>query len=122
MLRTRVISAIVLLAIVAIPLILGGLPFFLLIAAIGLVAAYEFVTLFRKGGHGPMLIVAGLLALAFIAQAEWPSLFPLSPLLTIAVVATLLASLWNKSTQPATDWTLTLAGALYVGWLLNHFV
>ena len=122
MLRTRVISAIVLLAIVAIPLILGGLPFFLLVAATGLVASYEFVTLFRKGGHGPMLIVAGLLALAFIAQAQWPALFPLAPLLTVAVVGSLLASLWNKSPHPASDWTLTLAGALYVGWLLNHFV
>lgn len=122
MLRTRVISAIVLLAIVAIPLFLGGLPFFLLVAAIGLIATYEFVALFRKGGHAPMLIVAGLMALAFIAQAQWPSLFPLSPLLTIAVVVTLLASLWNKSARPASDWTLTLAGALYAGWLLNHFV
>lgn len=122
MLRTRVISAVVLLAIVAIPLIMGGWPFFLLIAAIGLVATYEFVTLFRKGGHDPMLIVAGLLTLAFIAQARWPTLFPLAPLLTIAVIGSLLASLWNKSTQPASAWTLTLAGALYAGWLLNHFV
>ena len=122
MLRTRVISAIVLLAIVAVPLILGGLPFFLLIAAIGLIATYEFVTLFRKGGHAPMLVVAALLALAFIAQAQWPSLFPLAPLLTVAVILTLLASLWNKSEHPATDWTLTLAAALYAGWLLNHFV
>lgn len=122
MLRTRVISAAVLLAIVAVPLILGGLPFFVLIAAIGLLAAYEFVTLFRQGGHAPMLIVAGLLTLAFIAQAQWPSLVPLAPLLTVAVVGTLLASLWNRAARPASDWALTLAGALYAGWLLNHFV
>lgn len=122
MLRTRVISAAVLLAIVAIPLILGGLPFLGLIAAIGLLATYEFATLFRKGGHAPMLFAAGILALAFIAQAQWPAILPLAPLLTIAVVGTLLASLWNQSDRPASDWTLTLAGALYVGWLLNHFV
>ncbi|MCB0200723.1 MAG: phosphatidate cytidylyltransferase [Anaerolineae bacterium] len=122
MLRTRVISAIVLLAIVAIPLILGGLPFFVLVAAFGLIATYEFVILFRKGQHAPMLIVAAALTLAFIAQAQWPALLPLAPLLTAAVIASLIASLWNKSEHPASDWALTLAGALYVGWLLSNFV
>lgn len=122
MLRTRVISAAVLLAIVAVPLILGGLPFFLLVAAIGLLAIREFVVLFRQGGHSPLLIVAGALTLAFIAQAQWPQALPVGPLLTAAVVLSLIASLWNKSDHPASDWTLTLAGALYIGWLLNHFV
>ena len=47
---------------------------------------------------------------------------PFSALLTLAVIGSLIAVLWHKSPQPATDWALTLAGALYLGWLLNHFV
>ena len=49
MLRTRVISAVVLLAIIAVPFFLGGWPFLLLIVAAGVLGAWEYTSLFRQG-------------------------------------------------------------------------
>lgn len=122
MLRTRVISAAVLLAIVAVPAILGGWPFLLLIVAAGALAAWEYSSLFRQGGFQPLTWLCILLAVLFIVQAQWPDAIPFSVLLTMSVIGSLIAVLWHKSPQPATDWALTLAGALYLGWLLNQFV
>ncbi len=122
MLRTRVISAAVLVVIVAIPSILGGLPFLALIALIAGLGTWEYCKLLRQGGHEPMAALAVGLSVLFVAQAQWPEALPLSLLLTVAVIGTLLLSLWHKSAQPATDWALTLAGALYLGWLLSQVV
>lgn len=122
MLRTRVISAAVLVVIVAIPSILGGLPFLALIALIAGLGTWEYCKLLRQGGHEPMAALAVGLSVLLVAQAQWPEVFPLSLVLTIAVIGTLLLSLWHKSAQPATDWALTLAGALYLGWLLSQVV
>ncbi len=122
MLRTRVISAAVLLAIVAVPFLLGGWPFLLLIVAAGALGAWEYTSLFRQGGALPLPWLCILLTVLFIVQAQWSHLSPFSALLTLAVIGSLIAVLWHKSPQPATDWALTLAGALYLGWLLRRFV
>ena len=122
MLRTRVISAIVLFVLVAGPSIAGGIVFLLLIAVIGVLATWEFAALLRQGGYQPVLPLGVLLALLFIAQAQWPQVLPLDLVLVLAVIGSLLAALWHRSPAPATDWALTLAGALYLGWLLGRFV
>jgi phosphatidate cytidylyltransferase len=122
MLRTRVVSAAVLSIIVAVPFLLGGWPFLLLVAAAGALGAWEYCSLFRQGGVQPLTWLCILLTVLFIAQAQWSGFLPFSALLTLAVVGSLIAALWHKSPQPATDWALTLAGALYLGWLLNQFV
>jgi phosphatidate cytidylyltransferase len=122
MLRTRVISAAVLVVIVAIPAYLGGWPFLALIALIAGLGTWEYCKLLRQGGHEPMAPLAIGLSVLFVAQAQWPELLPLSLVLTIAVIGALLISLWHKSAQPVTDWALILAGALYIGWLLSQFV
>jgi phosphatidate cytidylyltransferase len=122
MLRTRVISAAILVVVVAIPAALGGWPFLALIALIAGLGTWEYCRLLRQGGHEPLAPLAVALSLLFVAQAQWPGLLPLSFLLTVAVISSLLISLWHKSPQPVTDWALTLAGVLYLGWLLSQFV
>ncbi len=122
MLRTRVISAAFLVVVVGVPAILGGWPFLALIAVIAGLGAWEYSKLLRQGGYQPSAALAIGLSLLFVAQARWPELLPLAPVLTAAVLASLLLTLWHKSPQPATDWALALAGALYLGWLMGHFV
>lgn len=122
MLRTRVISAAVLVVIVAIPTFFGGLPFLALMALIAGLGTWEYVRLLRQGGHKPLAPLAIAFSVLFVAQAQWPEWLPLSLLLTVAVIGALLISLWHKSPQPVTDWALTLAGVLYIGWLLSQFV
>lgn len=122
MLRTRVISAAVLVFVVAVPAYFGGWPFLTLIALIAALGTWEYCKLLRAGGYHLVTPLAIALSVLFVAQAQWPELLPLSLLLTATVIGTLLVSLWHKSPQPLSDWALLLAGVLYVGWLLSRFV
>lgn len=122
MLATRVKSAAILFAIVIIPALLGGLPFFALVALITALASDEFNKLLRSGGHYPQAWLVISLSLLFIVQAQWATLLPLPLLLTGIVIGTLLLSLWHQSPQPVTDWALMLAGSLYLGWLSGHAI
>lgn len=122
MLRTRVISAIVLLVVVAIPTILGGLAFLGLVAAAGALAAWEYVRLLRQGGYDPSLPLCLLVTLVAIAAPYWESAIPPEFVLTLAVAGSLMATLWHKSAAPVTDWALSLAGGLYLGLLMGFFV
>ena len=69
MLRTRVISAAVLLAIIAVPFFLGGWPFLLLIVVAGALGAWEYTSLFRQGGAQPLTWLCILLTVLFILEA-----------------------------------------------------
>jgi phosphatidate cytidylyltransferase len=122
MLRTRVISAAVLVVIVAIPTMLGDWPFVALIALIAGLGTWEYCKLLRQGGHELLAPLAIGFSLLFVAQAQRPVLLPLSLLLTVTVIGTLLIALWHKSSQPVTAWALTLGGVFYLGWLLSQFV
>lgn len=122
MLRTRVISAAVLVLVVAVPAYFGGWPFLVLIALIAALATREYCRLLQQGGYHPSVPLAIALSVLFVVQAQWPGILPLSLLLTAAVIGTLLLSLWHKSPQPLTDWALLLAGVLYLGWLSSQFV
>jgi len=122
MLRTRAISAAFLVVLVGVPAILGGWLFLALIALVAGLGAWEYSRLLQRGGYHPSAWLVVGLSMLFVAQARWPELLPLAPVLTTVVLASLLLTLWHKSPQPANDWALTLAGALYLGWLLGHFV
>lgn len=122
MLRTRAKSAAVLVVVVAVPAIVGGWAFLALVAVTAALGAWEYSKLLQQGGYQPQRWLAVALSLLFVAQAQWPDLLPLAPLLTVVVLASLLLDLWHRAPQPASDWALTLAGSLYVGWLLSHFV
>lgn len=115
-------SAAVLVVVVAVPTILGGWLFLAFIALVAAVGAWEYGKLLRHGELQPLTGLIIGLSLLFIAQARWPQLLPLPLVLTVAVIGSLLVDLWHKAPQPATDWALALAGSLYLGWLLGHFV
>lgn len=122
MLRSRVLSALILLSLVAGPVVVGGLIFFSLVLLVGLIAAWEYVQLLRQGGHRPILPLVFLLIALLISQAQWPAMLPIDVVMTLTVAGSLMLTLWHRGSQPATDWALTLGGGLYLGWLLNHFV
>jgi phosphatidate cytidylyltransferase len=121
-LRTRVISAIVLLVVVAVPTILGGPAFLGLVAVAGALAAWEYVGLMRQGGYDPILPLCLLVTLVAIAASYWGSIVPPEFVLALVVAGSLIATLWHKSPAPVTDWALSLAGGLYLGLLMGFFV
>lgn len=121
MLTQRVLSAVVLIPVVALLIYLGGWWFTALVAVMGVLAGYEAYAMLRSAGHTPLVlwglgIVALLPLLAMLdGQERW-----LPPLLTAAVLLTLVAALAHRSQSPATDWALTVAVAFYLGGLIRY--
>lgn len=126
MLKKRIITALwgIPLLIVAVWFDQPSLPWFTIIVAIwGLLAVLEFYKLVNISKM-PTLTYFGLI---------WTLLFILSPhfnydlvipiLLTSAVVLPLFWLLRHPQKEGAfTDWAWTMAGILYIGWLLSYFV
>jgi phosphatidate cytidylyltransferase len=149
MLHLRILSALVLIPLVLFVVALGEPWLVLLVAlAVGL-ALDELYRLFAAAGHRPVRW-AGLLSAAFLVLAAFTApagesgcgctlrlpgagLVQLPATITpsvgtgaalaASVLVTLIAQLLRRDRGGAlTDWALTLAGAVYVGWTFSHFV
>jgi phosphatidate cytidylyltransferase len=116
---------------IVIALIWFGSPWFtVLVAAFGLGGAYEFYNLVKRSkGFAPVTYFGLLWVLLFILSpyvSRIPHLQGIPPssfLFTLAVILPLLFLLWRKGkTNGFANWAWTLAGILYIGWLLSYFV
>ena len=99
------------------------LPWFTILVAIwGLLAAYEFYKIAAK--KASPLIWFGLIWTALFIISPHFSYAPTLPLLlTSAVLLSLLWLLLRPKKQGAfIGWAWTIAGILYIGWLLSHLV
>ena len=126
MLGQRVLSAAILIPLAALFAYLGGWPFFVAIAAIILMATYEFYQLTIVGGYRPAVPLGILLAMGLLLSARFPQLQITEPLLTAVLVISLIWHLvaYEKrlADRPAGDWALTVAGGLYLGWMGHLFL
>lgn len=122
MLRERVLSAIVLIPPVLLLTYWGGLWFLGLIMLVGALAGWEFYALVRRSGQLPLHWLGIVAILACVASAYWPGSPALLLVLTAFILISLILTLFRHDTQPAAGWAWTVAGALYLGVLLNHFV
>lgn len=103
----------------------GGWLFTLTIAVILCLAAYEFAILFQGHGYRPAvyLMVLGTFILALSRHLVGFSFDP--PLLTLLI---LMSMTWHAidfergAAQAGTDFALTIAGILYVGWMGSSFI
>ncbi len=123
MLRTRVLSAAVLLPIVAAAAYLGGLWLFALMGVALSLAAWEFRGMMRKGGFRPeaLSLYLPLAAMLVLAQGHWDAYLP--PTLTALFILTLSWQLLLAGrTAPTADWALALGMGLYLGWMGGHFL
>lgn len=97
------------------------------VVVVTIVALLELYTALAHGSFQPRLAVGLAVALvlnaAAIARPLVPSATLLPLVLTLIVIGTLIAELPRHDHQGAlANWALTLAGALYISWLLSHFV
>jgi phosphatidate cytidylyltransferase len=81
---------------------------------------------FRAGGFRPRLLlgiaIGGASILAFVMR-PLISFDLVLPVVTLAVVLSLVVEVIDyRETGALPSWALTLAGALYLGWLFGHFV
>lgn len=124
MLRTRILSALVLLPLTAAAVYLGGWAFTAaILVAVGL-AGYEFYKLLGKANLAPnwvfglAMIATLVFGAALPAWQRWTDL-----LLTLLLMAALVWHMFQKGRPaPGSDWAATAAGVLYLGWLGSRFV
>ncbi len=120
--KTRVISALILLPIgIAIILIGGGL-FDLAMAFIFTLAVYEFVQLMKTGKFAPNLIFAVAFVWVLLLDAVLPRLNLSRPALALLLIAALTWQMRQRSGSPTANWALTVAGGIYLGVAGAHFI
>ncbi|NQT73823.1 MAG: phosphatidate cytidylyltransferase [Chloroflexi bacterium] len=123
MLRQRVISAVV-----AIPIILAAIWFgdpwlSIVVALFVLLGAFEFYRLGNSAGWQPFTIIGIVLALLFILNTHSDDEKTTPLLITGAVLIPLARIIWQYDGQKAfVNWTWTVAGIFYVGWMMSHIV
>ena len=122
MLRIRVLSIIILAPIVVTLIVLGSYAWLATILVVGVLAGREFCLLMEKAGYRPSLLLGLLCIVLFILEGFRPAAGALRPLLAAGLLCTLAWTMSQERKTAVADWSLTLAGAAYVGGLLAHFV
>lgn len=135
MLRTRVLSVIILLPLVLLLAYLGGIAWLIAILAAGIIAWLEMTGLLRRD-TGTVYVWLGLVFVPLLiaaAYARATALLPMSgirvteaDLLSFLIVALIIVSLTlalvDKREHPTITWAMTVAGIIYLGCLLSTFV
>ncbi|KAF0108345.1 MAG: phosphatidate cytidylyltransferase [Anaerolineaceae bacterium] len=124
MLIKRTLAALVL-AVIGIPaIIFGGIYFFALITLLLGIAAWEFGRIFRASGFNASdpLLVGGVVLLATV-RAYYPDLAPAAlALLILAAMTWHLVAYERGRDLAATDFTVTLGGLVYLGWIGAYLI
>jgi phosphatidate cytidylyltransferase len=123
MLRTRVLSAIVLIPLVGGLVYAGGWILAAALLVVAIRATYELFLLMKDAGYQPSLAASAVViaALLFVARIRHVDLLGL--VLAASVIGTLIWQLLRPPKgHPTQSWALTLAGSLWLGWLISHFV
>lgn len=114
--KTRIISAAVLLPVAIAAIVYGGWPFTLLVTvAIG-AASWEYVQMLRRKGYTLSPVWMWLIILIWLADAR----FGLGEWLRLGLALVMLAAsgwqvLRRSKVDPTASWALPLAGGLYLG-------
>jgi phosphatidate cytidylyltransferase len=123
MFRTRALSAAVLIPLVAAATWAGGWVLAGVLFLVAVLAARELFRLLESAGYRPSLPACALAAAAFLAAACFPTMHLTGLVLTLAVIGTLVWQLARPPQgYPVQSWALTLGAALWLGWLLSHFL
>jgi phosphatidate cytidylyltransferase len=101
-----------------------GEPWFTILVAIwGLLAAFEFYKMVAASKASPLTYFGLIWTLLFILSPHFDYDTPTPLLLTSAVILSLIWLLLRPQKERAfAGWAWTIAGILYVGWLLSYLV
>ena len=123
LLRTRILSALVLIPIVGWVVWAGGWWLFAAVLLVAGLAGYEFSQLMRRGDHIPSTVFSLAIIGMFALDAQLPSLGIAKPGLTGILILSISWQLFQSQRKsPVTDWALTITGGLYVGWLSAYII
>ncbi len=123
MLWQRVISALFLLPIIGAAVWFGEPWFSIAVAVFVFLGIIEFYRLASIAGWRPFLFLGTLLTLLFVLDAHSDDERTTSLLITGVVVLPLIRCLLYPTKRNALmNWTWTIGGVLYIGWMMSHFV
>ncbi len=115
MLRTRVLTSIVLIPAVVYCIYRGGLLFFALVTVLLTLAEVEFCRLVARGGFRPVLIFGIGMVWLFLLDALRPTWGLLQPGMLLVVLCSLTWYVFHRQGSPVAGWSLTVTGGLYLG-------
>lgn len=122
MLRTRLLTAVVLIPIVVWLIYLGDLPFLALVAGLAMFAEIEFCLLVMPDGFQPIHLIGVALVWLFLLDsqfAEWRLLRPgMVAILSVSVVWLIIRHRWLE----VTDWAGVVASGMYIGLYGSHLI
>jgi phosphatidate cytidylyltransferase len=126
-LRTRVLSAAILGPLVIFLAYLGGIPWLVGVTVAGILAWREMVRLLERSQFTldrslGLVFVISAITEGFVYSSGLITDSLLRPLLAGLIIFSLIWALYIKSEHPIADWGATVASALYLGFLLSHFV
>lgn len=127
MLRARVLSAIILIPVVIALVYIGGAPWAIAIALMGAVAWAEMSRLLQRSDFAVdrilgLLFVVLAIAAAYLQGAGFVQTNLINPLLALLLMASLIYALYDRTDHPTQNWAINVASALYLGFMLSHFV
>jgi len=119
----RILSAVVLVPVVGVVVYLGGYVLFAVVLVAGLLAGYEYLQMMRTRDLAPSYVFTLGLIVFFMIDAQWPQwgLLPFG-VLWLPLLA-LVAEIWHgNAPNSLVNWALTVAGGVYIGFSLSHFI
>ncbi len=132
MLWQRVLSSIVFVPIVFVCIWFGSPWFSLLIGVAALLGVVEFYAMFTRVKWQPLTIFGTLWTLLFICNAQYAEHYgsetarnvAMGALLGSAIVFSWVLAALNRAEgeRTAVRWSWSLAGVLYMGWLLSYWI
>jgi phosphatidate cytidylyltransferase len=114
-LRTRILTAAVLIPIAFGCIYLGGLPFLSLVLLLLTLAEIEFCSLMARDGSLPALAFGLGMVWLFLLDAQFSRLGMLRPGMALILLGSLAWQLFHRQGSPVADWALTVTGGLYLG-------
>jgi phosphatidate cytidylyltransferase len=121
-LKTRVLSAVVLIPLVAGATYAGGWILTAVLIVVAVRSTYELFHLMGQAGYRPSLVASAVAIAAFLVVAHFPDSGLLGLVLAASVMGTLIWQLLRPPKgHPTQSWALTLGAALWLGWLISHF-
>ncbi len=123
MLRTRVLSALLLIPLIVAAALAGGYWFAALVAFFAGLATIEFYQLSRALGMRPAVVAGTSLTVALVFAARYPA-YPIAPALFTCTLGLLMVRRVVRQDFGTFlgDWAATLVASAYVGGMLSHFV
>ena len=125
MLRERALSALILIPLLGLLAYLGQFYWLLTILVVAVLGWREMAQLLQRNHSGVRFWLGLITVLSLIGEAylsAWLGMDLLRPLLAGLLIITLIFALYSRNELPTTEWGMTLATAVYLGFLLGQFV